>query len=315
MTEFQETTAHAADDFILPFQVGETSVRGKLVRLGASVDEILSRHDYPEPLSQLTGQAAALVAMVGSSLKFEGKLILQMQGDGPVSMLVADYAAGGALRATAKIAEGKEDVVAKAHGAELHYLLAKGHMVMTIDQGPDMERYQGVTPLEGPDIATATINYFKQSEQIPTAIKLAVGRIEVPGKKPQWRAGGIMVQFMPGEGGGRDRGAAELMRDADQEDWDNAEALLNTTNADELLDPTLQAEELLFRLYHENGVRVFDGSSVHFECGCSREKVENVLSRYDRADLEDMVEDGKIVVNCDFCREEYVFEVEEAEGD
>ena len=303
-----QQTAHPADDFILPFQVGETSVRGKLVRLGGAIDDILSRHDFPEPLAGLTGEAAALVCMLGASLKFDGKLIFQAQGDGPVPMLVADYSAGGALRATASFGDDKRAVIEKARGPELHYLLAKGHMVMTIDQGPDMERYQGVTPLEGPDLATATVNYFNQSEQIPTAIRLAVGRVEVPGEAPRWRAGGIIAQFMPGEGGTRERGAAELMREQDEEDWDNAAALLNTTNADELIDPTVSAEELLFRLYHENGVRVFDAVPVRDECGCSREKIENVLSRYSKDDLADMVEDGKIVVTCDFCRERYEFD-------
>ena len=297
------------DDFILPFQVGETAVRGRLVRLGPAVDEILDRHQFPDPLSMLVGEAAALVSMLGASLKFDGKLILQAQGDGPVSMIVADYTAGGALRATATFPAEKEKVIGKARGPELHYLLAKGHMVMTIDQGPEMERYQGVTPLDGRDLSTATINYFAQSEQIPTAVRLAVGNFSLPGEKPQWRAGGIMVQFMPGEGGTRERGEAELLRDQDQEDWINAETLLNTVKPDELLDPGLGANDLLYRLYHENGIRVFDQLPVHFECTCSKEKIANVLDRYTNEDLQDMAEDGVINVSCDFCREPYTFKL------
>jgi molecular chaperone Hsp33 len=301
------------DDTILPFQVGDTSVRGRVVRLGPTVNEILSRHAFPEPLSMLLGEAAALVAMLGASLKFDGKLILQAQGDGPVSMMVADYTAGGALRATASFPDGNEETIAKAQGPELHYLLAKGHMVMTIDQGPEMERYQGVVQLEGPDLATATVNYFKQSEQIPTAVKLAVGKFSLPGEEPQWRAGGIMIQFMPGEGGTRERGEAELRRSEDEETWNNAEALLSTAKPDELLDPSLAPDELLYRLYHENGVRVFDPLPAHFECTCSREKIQNVLDRYKQEDLQDMAgEDGRIEVSCDFCREPYIFELEKS---
>lgn len=299
------------DDVILPFQVGDTAVRGRIVRLGPAVNEILTRHDFPHPVQGLLGEAAALVAMIGSSLKFDGKLILQAQGDGPVAMLVADYRVGGALRATATVAEDQLDVAAKAEGPEVHYLLRKGHMVMTIDQGPDMERYQGVVPLEGKDLATATVNYFGQSEQIPTAIRLAVGQVEVPGQGPQWRAGGIMVQFMAAEGGSRERGQEVLLADDDRESWNRAAALLETAQPDELLDPTLTPQTLLYRLYHEDGVRVFDPSSAHFECTCNRQKIANVLAQYEKEQIEDMIVDGAIDVTCDFCRQNYKFVLSE----
>ncbi len=303
-----DTIPSHADNFILPFQVGNTSVRGKAVRLGSVVDEILTRHGFPDSLSMLLGEASALVSMLGASLKFDGKLIFQAQGDGPVSMIVGDYTAGGNLRATASFKQERLDTIKKARGPELHYLLAKGHMVMTIDQGPDMERYQGVTPLEGPTLEVATVNYFKQSEQIPTAIKLAVGRLSAPGEEPQWRAGGIMVQFMPGEGGSRERGEAELMREDDEETWGNAAALLNTASPDELLDPMLSAQDLLYRLYHENGVRAFDPVPVNFGCTCNRGKVQRVLDQFTEEEREEMTEDGQIRVECEFCRTPYVFD-------
>ncbi len=299
----------AQDDIILPFQVGDTTIRGRLVRLGPAVDEILSRHKFNDPLSMLLGETAALVSMLGAALKFDGKLILQLQGDGPVSMVVADYTVGGALRATASVVADHEWSVDDAKGPELHFLLRKGTMAMTIDQGKDMERYQGVTPLEGATLSEGAVNYFAQSEQIPTAIKLAIGKVSLPGEEPVWRAGGIMVQFMPGEGGTRERGEAELLRETDQDDWDNASAKLNTTQLDELLDPTLTPEELLYRLYHEDKVRVFDTLPVHFECTCAREKVAAVLEQYTQDQLDEIAEDGKIEVTCDFCREAYEFEV------
>ena len=307
----------AADDTVIPFQVGDAAVRGRIVRLGPAVDEIMSRNDFPDPLSQLLGQAAALVAMLGTALKFDGKLILQAQGDGPVGMMVADYTAqgggeGGALRATATVAEGQRETVAKARGAELHYLLRKGHMVMTIDQGADMERYQGVTPLDGPTLAKATVSYFAQSEQIPTAIRLAVGQVTSADGQARWRAGGIMVQLVPGEGGTRERGEAMLSEEDDKEAWNRAAVLLETTSPDELLDPTLTPQQLLYRLYNEDGVRVFDAAPARFGCTCSREKVAGVLAQYGRADIEDMLEDGKLEVTCDFCRTPYVFELDES---
>ena len=296
-----------ADDRVIPFKVGEAAVRGRIVRLGAAVDDILQRHDFPLPVSNLVGEAAALVAMLGSALKFDGKLILQTQGDGPLSTLVADYSAGGGLRSTAMIRPGAEETAAAAEGAELHYLLRKGHMVMTIDQGPDMERYQGVVPLEGKDLATATVNYFSQSEQIPTAIRLAVGRVQGPDGEERWRAGGIMVQFVPGEGGDRERGEASLMADDDSDAWNRAATLLDTTQADELLDPTLAPERLLYRLFHEDGVRIFDPVTARAECPCSKSRIAQVLAQYDRETLGEMIEDGAIEVSCDFCRTVYRF--------
>jgi molecular chaperone Hsp33 len=181
-------------------------------------------------------------------------------------------------------------------------------MAMTIDQGPDMERYQGVTSLAGESLAEAAVAYFDQSEQIPTALKLAVGRVAVPGEGEVWRAGGIIAQFVPGEGGGRARGEAALRAPEDRELWERAAAFLETTQADELLDPSLSAETLLYRLYHEDGVRVFRARPVRAECGCNAGKIATVLERYSVEDLADMVEDGFIRVSCEFCRTEYLFD-------
>jgi molecular chaperone Hsp33 len=303
MTETAGVTGGAPrDDLILPFQVAESAVRGRVVRLGPAIDRILSAHKFPQSVSELVGEASALVAMMGASLKFDGKLIFQAQGDGPVRMLVADYTTGGALRATASADEAAANV--RGLGA----LIGKGHMAMTIDQGPDMDRYQGVTSLSGANLAAAAVAYFEQSEQIPTAVKLAVGRVAQPGKAGAWRAGGIIVQFVPGEGGARERGVAALKGPEERELWERAAAFLETTQADELLDPSLSAETLLYRLYHEDGVRVFKPSPVRAECGCNAEKIAAVLGRYSREELADMVDDGFIRVSCEFCRTEYLFD-------
>ncbi len=289
------------DDIIIPFQVGEGAVRGRIIRLGAAIDEILSRHQFSDAVSHLVGEAASLTALMGASLKFDGKLIFQAQGDGDVRLIVADYRSDGSIRATASIS-------GDAVGRGLAALMGKGHLALTIDQGPDMDRYQGVTPIEGYTLEEAAIAYFDRSEQIPTAVRLAVGKVLRPGGGGIWRAGGVMVQFMPGEGGSRERGEAVLKSDDDREAWDRAAAFLNTTKADELLDPQLSPEDLLYRLYHEDGVRVFEGRAVKAACACNSDKIAAVLSRYTVDDITDLAIDGVIRVSCEFCRREYRFE-------
>lgn len=303
MTKSTPDQTAAGDDAILPFQVGDSAVRGRVVRLGPAIDRILSAHPFPTAVNELLGEAAALVAMMGSALKFDGKLILQAQGDGPVSMIVADYSVSGNLRATASI--GRELGV-DARG--FRGLLGGGHMAMTIDQGADMERYQGVTPIEGASLAAAAVAYFEQSEQIPTAVKLAVGRVKRPRVGEVWRAGGIIAQFIPGEGGARKRGEAALKAPEDEETWERAAALLATTQVDELLDPSVSAQTLLYRLYHEDGARVFEATPVRAACGCNADKIAAVLERYSADELADMVEDGFIRVSCEFCRTSYLFD-------
>ena len=289
-----------ADNSIIRFQVGDTAVRGRVVRLGGAIDEILSAHQFPDALSELLGEAACVVSMMGVALKFDGKLIFQAQGNGPVAMMVADYTAGGALRATAST---QGDIVGRGAAA----LLGKGHVAMTIDQGAEMERYQGVTPIEGASLADAAVAYFAQSEQIPTVVQLAVGKISLPGQAERWRAGGIMAQFMPGEGGSRARGEEMLMSQEDRENWERAAAFIETTQHDELLDPAVSVETLLYRLFHEDGVRVFDAQPVHAHCECNQNKIAAVLERYAEDELGDMVEEGAIKVVCEFCRKEYRF--------
>lgn len=295
------------DDIIIPFEVGGGAVRGRIVRLGPAIDAILRPHGFSDTASELLGEATALTALMGASLKFEGKLIFQAQGEGAVKLLVADYRSEGAIRATASISG---DATARGLAA----LMGKGHLALTIDQGPDMERYQGVTPIEGKTLEEAAVGYFDQSEQIPTAVRLAVGKVMRPGEIPAWRAGGIFVQFMPGEGGTRTRSETVLSSADDKETWDRAAAFLGTTQADELLDPVLSPEELLYRLYHEDGVRVFEPKLLRAACSCNAGKVSAVLSRYAAEDLGDLLEDGLIKVSCEFCRRDYFFDSEGREA-
>jgi molecular chaperone Hsp33 len=284
------------DDLVTAFQIEGQPVRGRLVRLGPAVDDILTRHDYPEAAANLLGEACALAALVGASLKFEGRLILQAQGDGPVAYVVADYDTTGALRGYCRY---DADRVAEASsgfarpGAKT--LLGDGVFIMTIDQGADTERYQGVTPIEGETLALSAEHYFAQSEQTPTKVRLAVGQVQTSGA-PTWRAGGLILQNIAGD---EARGPTE---DA----WETAQAYIATLGEDELVDPTITPEKLLYRLFHETGVRMFEPSPLRAFCRCSQDRIEGVLKSFPAAERAEMIEaDGLIRVTCEYCSRTY----------
>jgi molecular chaperone Hsp33 len=310
----------SADDTVLPFEVKALDLRGRVVRLGPALDTILRAHDYPTPVAKLLGEAVVLAVLLGTSLKFEGRFILQTQGDGPVRMLVVDYATSGKIRACARfdadrvaaaIAEGKTDTGG---------MLGRGHLAMTIDQGLDMSRYQGLVALDGRSFEDAAHEYFLRSEQIPTRIRLAVGEelsAAAGGAQHHWRAGGLLVQFLPkaperARQPDLDPGdvpAGQTAHVVPEDDaWVEGRALAETVEDLELLDPSLSTERLAYRLFHERGVRVFRDSAVVAECSCSRENVANMLKSFSQDDRDHMVENGRITVTCEFCNSSYVFE-------
>jgi len=297
-----DQAAAPADDLAAAFQIEGWPVRGRIVRLGQTIDAILSAHDYPEPVAALLGEACALAALVGSSLKFEGRLIVQAQGDGPVRFVVADYDTDGRMRGYCRF---DADAVAAASqgfvrpGARA--LLGEGVFVMTLDRGADFERTQGITPIEGESLSLAAEHYFQQSEQIPTRVKLAVGSV-VTDEGVAWRAGGALIQLI----------AADDARGSTEEAWDRSRALFHTLADDELLDPTITPETLLFRLFHEDGVRLEDARALVAQCRCSRDRIAGVLTSFDPAERADMVEaDGKIRVTCEYCATVYEIAPEE----
>ncbi|MBL8905597.1 MAG: Hsp33 family molecular chaperone [Rhizobiales bacterium] len=303
-----------ADDLVLPFEIKPLGIRGRLVRLGATVNEILRVHDYPPAVSALVAEAAALTAMLGSALKFDGKFILQTKSDGPIDMIVADYHGPGQVRAYAHF-----DRTALESEPERNegLLLGIGHLAMTVDQGPDMERYQGIVPLARTTLAEAAHAYFAQSEQIPTRLRVAAGPLMGRGRdaRANWRAGAIMVQHLPRQGGpspmrlssgDAPQGSEEVVTEHD--DWVKARALLDTVEDHELLDPTLSPEELLYRLYHEDGVTVYPATSISRYCTCSRERIGEILKQFSATEIADMREDGRISVTCEFCSTVYEFD-------
>ncbi|WP_407048417.1 Hsp33 family molecular chaperone [Methyloraptor flagellatus] len=311
-----------ADDTVLPFAVEALDVRGRVVHLGPELDRILGRHDYPAPVSRLLGEAVVLTSLLGSSLKFEGRFILQTRTDGPVSMIVVDFATPDAIRAYASFDADAVAAAIAAGKASSPDLLGRGQLAMTVDQGGDMSRYQGVVPLDGgstfEDVAHT---YFRQSEQIPTRVRLAVAEMltRTPGGAPVhgWRAGGLIVQFLPESedrvrrrdldpGDGPEGTATPVLDDDDA--WMEARSLVDTVEDIELTDPEVSHERLLFRLFHERGVRVFDALALKDQCRCSRERVQGMLEQFSAEDVSEMTVDGEIVVTCEFCSTHYRFD-------
>lgn len=311
-------SATPVDDAVLPFEVSALDVRGRLTRMGPALDEILTKHDYPAPVGKLLGEAIVLTTLLGSTLKFDGRFILQTQTDGPVSLIVVDFNAPDRLRAYARF-----DASRLVPGQDSAALLGHGHLAMTIDQGTDMSRYQGLVALEGGDLEDAAHEYFLRSEQIPTRVRLAVGEEFRGGDGPKhrWRGGGMLMQFLPKAperamqadlhpGDVPEGIAAHVVPDDDA--WAESQSLFGTIEDVELIDPDLSGERLLFRLFHERGVRVFPMQDVRAQCSCSRDAVAGMLASFAPNDRADMVENGKVVVTCEFCSSVYDFSPEEA---
>ena len=314
---FAEVTgAGKFNDYVLPFQLEASGARGRLIRLGSVVDEILNRHAYPEPVLLLLGEAVTLTAMLGAALKFDGKFILQTQSDGPVSFLVIHYSSPGHVRGYASY--NRDDIADSENGAGTRKpLLGDGHLAMTIDPGAGMERYQGIVALAGNTLVDAAHEYFDQSEQIPTFIRIAVARHFTAGEganpgKWTWRAGGLMVQKLTREGGRQDSDdfSQPDAGSVDDDGWRRAQALAATVEDHELLDPTLSADRLLYRLFHEEEVRAFQATPLDAECNCTRERVETMLNQFSPQELDGMAEDDVITVTCEFCRTHYQFDAD-----
>jgi molecular chaperone Hsp33 len=315
----------SADDTILPFEVAALDLRGRVARLGPAIDEILSCHDYPAPVASVLGEAVVLAVLFGSSLKFDGRFILQTQTDGPVRLLVVDFTTGGRIRACARFDEKAVAAAIDARKDSGAELLGRGHLAMTIDQGADTSRYQGVVAIEGGGLEQAAHEYFRRSEQIPTSVRLAVAeefRADPAGARRSWRAGGMLLQFLP------KMPERSRMPDFDPGDvphgvvppaitednaWVEGRSLMATVEDIELIDPALSTERLVYRLFHERGVRVFRNANVVAQCSCSRENVAAMLCSFSQEDRDDMVENGAISVTCEFCNSTYIFAPGEVE--
>lgn len=319
-----DVAALAAEDQVLPFAIEGMDVRGRLARMGPVISDILNRHDYPPAVSRLLAEALLLASMLGTALKLEGRFTVQTSSDGPVDLLVADMTKDGGLRGYAHFDADR----VKALGTDtppLEQLTGKGSMALTIDQGPGRNSYQGVVPLEGETLSACGEDYFRRSEQLPTLIHLVVAQTLERGADGAadggWRAGGIMIQHMPADGGyvrDLDPGDAPQtdeasdVEGAEDENWNRAKILMETVQVHELVDPDLTPQELLYRLYHEDGVRTFATFPLAFSCRCSREYIAGVLKGFGPDEMADMhTDDGRIEVRCEFCSSTYEYDPSE----
>ncbi len=310
------TSSSSPDDFsgnvVRPFQLETSSLRGRIVRFNDVLDDILSAHDYPDVVSQVLAETITLAALLSSMLKYDGIFTLQTQGDGPIGMLVADMTSDGAIRGCATFDEKRLDKVTAQFSAfsddvdesadnHLAQLLGKGHIAFTVDQKGTEDRYQGIVELKGKSITECVQHYFTQSEQIHTGIKMAAAK-----RDGKWYAGGIMLQKMPEEGGVQEEQVpTNVLENMDEDDWHRSMVLMGSLTEAEMLHDNLNSHDILFRLFHEEGVRVFDPLQLKHECRCSAERVENVVCMMSDEDRKDMVKDGKITLKCEFCSKDY----------
>lgn len=295
-------------DFVANFQIDQRPVRGRVARLGAlSVSPVVQRHDYPDALARILGEAVTLAAVLGSSLKFEGRLLVQAEGDGPVSMLVGEYSSDGGMRGYARYDEAAWahlEKVNKGGAPHMPQLFGPaGRLALIIVQdNPASQPYQGVVPLVKATLAECAEDYFAQSEQIPTRIRLAVAELDRAGEAPMWVSGGMMVQ----------RVAADAARGETDEAWREADALFQTLTDAELVDPDLAATDLLFRLFHEQGVRIEEAVALADRCTCNEERVRGTLQSLPDDQLREMVEpDGSLSIDCQFCARHYTVAIED----
>ena len=288
---------------VSPFHLDGKPVRGRLVRLGPLADALLNRHEMADAVTRLLGEALALTAGLASALKYRGSFSLQAKCDGPVSMLIADCTDQGELRGYASVDPDKLAMYGRNPSARA--LLGKGYLAFTCDQGDEMERYQGIVPIEGVDLTEMTGTYFATSEQLRTHLRLACARTE-----KGWRATAFIMERVAGAGGIGE----ELDEEAQDDAWNTAIALASTLTEAEMLDDSLPPEQLLHRLFHLEGLALGQPRALAYGCRCSRSRLASVLEGFPGADLDHMSEDGTITMTCEFCNYGFRFARENIRG-
>ncbi|MBN8926172.1 MAG: heat-shock protein Hsp33 [Rhodospirillales bacterium 69-11] len=291
---------------VTPFFLPNRPVRGRVVRLGPLADSLLTRHENHPAVTRLAGQALALVAALSTALKFRGSFSLQAKGDGPVSMLLADCTETGALRGYARAdADKLAAVLAEEPSPAADRLLGTGYLALTVDQGPEEHRHQGIVTLEGGNLAEMVLHYFRTSEQLRCMVHLACEHGE-----GGWRAAALVLEKIAGAGGID----PELDDAAQEESWRTATALAATVTDAELLDDDLAPERLLYRLFHTEGVAVDRARALSYGCRCSRARLAGILEGFSEDDLNHMSVEGDIVMTCEFCNYDFRFPRADVQG-
>ena len=298
--EFPEQTNKTNNDIVtdncvIPFMVDGSGLHGRFVRLGSVIDDIISRHDVDDVVRALLGEFIVMGAGMATSLKYDGIFTLQTSSDGPVPMMVADLTTDGKLRGYAQV---KGDVPTKDE-AKLSSLLGKGYAAFTVDQGKDMERYQGIIELFGDTLSETLKHYYEQSQQIAGTFRIACAKTE-----NGWRAGAVLVQRLAVEEDKRDVNLEE-------ENWRRCSAFVESLTDEELVGVDATADKVLFNLFHEEGVRLYDPQPLVDECRCDTSRIRSSLSQMPEDDLKYSATDGVIEITCDFCQEKRQFDVDE----
>ena len=297
------------DDFIQTFMIDHSSIRGQFVRLDTVAHTILSRHSYPDIVSMMLAEMLVVAAILSQNLKSEGILTIQAKGDGPLSFLVVDAVYGGDLRGYAQMKEGEEETLKNLtlneKPATLSDVFGKGYLAITLDMGANPERYQSIVDLAGATLSDAMKNYFTQSQQVEMNIKLGV-ELTVDAKGDNgWRAAGMMIERLPR------RSDSEEDEDELSDQWNTARIFMDTLKNVEMLEPSITSWTLLNRLFGMEGVWAYQPHALKVGCRCNREKIETVLRSIAKEEMEQMLVDGVVSVNCQFCNKAERFSQEE----
>ncbi len=292
------------NDTCISFNLDDNTFRGRIVRLDGVLRDIFTHSKYPDNIAAAVAESSALGVILASLMKFDGIFTLQMQGSGPLSVLVTDVTSAGKVRSCAKYddkAIAAAQVLRKTEGQiePAPHWLEQGSLIFTIDQGKNTDLYQGVVDLQGKNLAECAMRYFKNSEQIDTHLRLFWQK-----NGNDWQAAGILIQKMPTEGGKENADTADEVAEL----WNENKILTDSLRQEEIFDSALSLEDVLFRLFHEHNVRVTKQNEYQFGCRCSREKLQATLSSMKPEDINDMVENGKITATCNFCGQVYSFD-------
>lgn len=294
-------------DYVLPFQVENSNIRGRMVKLSDSITQVINQHDYPQTVSLIMAEFLGLMAILASMVKYDGIFTLQIQGEGPIGLMVGDLTSDGNMRGYARFDQGrvlaitpnalKEDPVVS--------LFQNGTLHFTVDQGQFTERYQSIVSLTQPTLTQCVNHYFQQSEQFKALLTLAVNSVS-SSQGIHWRCGGMVLQALP-----TDQRHAHLTHEDLEESWNRSHAFLLSLQEEELLSSDISGYELLYRLFHEEGVRVFDPHIIQAKCRCSKEKVLNVLQSLNQESISELETNNILTSNCEFCGNLYEISVAE----
>ncbi len=277
------------NDLLHRFMFDEYDIRGEIVTLGESYREVLRNNPYPTSVKTLLGEFLAAASLLSSTLKFDGMIILQARGNGPISTIMAECSNHQDLRGIVRLNPEQELTETQRESADMQGLLGEGILAITIEPKRG-ERYQGIVPMDSEKLAGCLEHYFRQSEQLETRLWFAADGEH---------ASGLLLQALPRQ--------LKTSPEENEDQWETLSALADTLTAEELLN--LDHETLLYRLFHEHQVRLFDPSSLRFACSCSRERTGNALVSMGREEVEALlVEQGQIDVDCQFCNQHYHFE-------